>query len=49
LVGISQVVSAASLEKAVLSRVPKGTEQLNLTALKYGLELAEEGKKYLEE
>ncbi|UCF62808.1 MAG: 2-oxoacid:acceptor oxidoreductase family protein [bacterium] len=49
LVGLSQVISVASLEKAVLSRVPKGTEELNLSALKYGLELAEEGKKYLEE
>ena len=49
LVGISQVVSPASLEKAVLSRVPKGTEDLNLTALKYGLELADEGKKYLDD
>ena len=49
LVGISQVVSAASLEKAILSRVPKGTEELNLAALKYGLELAEEGKKYLDD
>lgn len=40
LVGISKVVSEKSLEKAVLSRVPKGTEQLNLTALKMGFEMA---------
>jgi 2-oxoglutarate ferredoxin oxidoreductase subunit gamma len=38
--GVSGVVSTAILEKAVLSRVPKGTEDLNLKALRAGLALA---------
>jgi 2-oxoglutarate ferredoxin oxidoreductase subunit gamma len=38
--GISGVASAESLEKAVLSRVPKGTEELNVKALRRGIELA---------
>lgn len=33
-------VSIESVEKAVLSRVPKGTEELNKRALKAGYELA---------
>ena len=49
LVGISQVVSAKSLEKAVLNRVPKGTEQLNLKALELGFQLAEEVKANIED
>ncbi len=49
LVGISRVVSPQALEKAVLSRVPKGTEDLNLKALQYGLELAEQSIKYLDD
>jgi len=49
LVGISQVVSAKSLEKAVLNRVPKGTEQLNLKALELGFRLAEEVKANIED
>jgi len=49
LVGISQVVSAKSLEKAVLKRVPKGTEQLNLKALELGFRLAEEVKANIED
>jgi len=43
--GISGVVSPAILEKAVLNRVPKGTEELNLKALRAGLELAAGAKK----
>jgi 2-oxoglutarate ferredoxin oxidoreductase subunit gamma len=39
LVGATQVVSEAALEKAILDSVPKGTEQLNLRAMKLGLEL----------
>jgi 2-oxoglutarate ferredoxin oxidoreductase subunit gamma len=35
----TKVVSKESLEKAVLSRVPKGTEELNREALKEGFEL----------
>lgn len=38
--GVSGVVAPATLEKAVLNRVPKGTEELNLKALRAGLELA---------
>jgi 2-oxoglutarate ferredoxin oxidoreductase subunit gamma len=38
--GLSKAASAASLEAAVRSRVPKGTEELNLKALRAGLELA---------
>lgn len=37
---ISKVVSQGALEKAVLARVPKGTEELNRRALEAGLELA---------
>ncbi|MBL8965692.1 MAG: 2-oxoacid:acceptor oxidoreductase family protein [Spirochaetaceae bacterium] len=38
--GLSGVVGSSVLETAVLSRVPKGTEELNLKALRAGLELA---------
>jgi 2-oxoglutarate ferredoxin oxidoreductase subunit gamma len=38
--GLSKAASPASLEAAVRSRVPKGTEELNLKALREGLELA---------
>jgi 2-oxoglutarate ferredoxin oxidoreductase subunit gamma len=37
---ITGQVSFASVEKAVLSRVPKGTEELNRKALKAGFDLA---------
>ncbi len=43
--GISGVVLPKTLEKAVLNRVPKGTEELNLKALRAGLELAANAKK----
>jgi 2-oxoglutarate ferredoxin oxidoreductase subunit gamma len=36
---ITEIVSQESLQKAVLSRVPKGTEELNKAALKEGYEL----------
>ena len=49
LVGISQVVSPKALEQAVLKRVPRGTEQLNLKALEMGFKLAEEVKTRLED
>lgn len=39
LVGVKDIVSKESLEKAVLSRVPKGTEELNRSALNAGFEL----------
>jgi len=38
--GLSGVASAATLKEAVLARVPKGTEQLNVSALEAGLALA---------
>jgi len=38
--GLSGIVKPETLEKAVLARVPKGTEELNLSALKAGYELA---------
>jgi len=37
---LSGVVSKEAIEKAVLSRVPKGTEKLNLRALSAGVEIA---------
>jgi 2-oxoglutarate ferredoxin oxidoreductase subunit gamma len=43
-VGISGIVKPDTLEKAVLNRVPKGTEELNTAALKAGLELASQVK-----
>lgn len=49
LVGISHVVSPKALEKAVLKRVPRGTEQLNLKALELGFQLAEEVKANIED
>src|SRR5699024_10041013 len=36
---LTNVVSKDSLEKAVLNRVPKGTEELNKKALEYGFNL----------
>lgn len=41
IVGITQVVSKESIEKAVLARVPKGTEDLNRRALQEGFKLVE--------
>lgn len=38
--GLSEVASPANLEEAVRNRVPKGTEELNLKALRAGIELA---------
>ncbi len=49
LVGISGVVSHESLKKAMLARVPKGTEQLNLKALELGFQMAEEAKNQIED
>ena len=42
--GLSGIVKQETLEKAVLDRVPKGTEELNLKALKAGFELAAQVK-----
>jgi len=41
--GLSGVVKAETLEAAVLNRVPKGTEELNLKALRAGFALASRG------
>jgi 2-oxoglutarate ferredoxin oxidoreductase subunit gamma len=38
---ISQTVSVENLEKALISRVPKGTEEMNLKALRAGIKAAE--------
>ena len=43
--GISGILKQETLEKAVLDRVPKGTEELNISALKAGFELAAQIKK----
>ncbi len=40
LVEISKVVTSESIEAAVLSRVPRGTEELNRKALTIGIEIA---------
>ncbi|MEA4847319.1 MAG: 2-oxoacid:acceptor oxidoreductase family protein [Clostridiaceae bacterium] len=40
LVEITKVITKESLEKAVLDRVPKGTEELNRKALSLGYEIA---------
>lgn len=42
--GISGVVSLPTMEAAVKNRVPKGTEELNLAALRKGFELAAKAK-----
>ncbi len=41
IVRLTGIVTDESLEKAILSRIPKGTEDLNKLALKKGYELAE--------
>ena len=43
--GLSGIVKPENLEKAVLNRVPKGTEELNVKALKAGFEIAAQAKK----
>ena len=43
--GLSGIVTQETLENAVLDRVPKGTEELNVSALKAGFELAAKLKK----
>ena len=43
LTGATTVVSGAALEKAILDSVPKGTEDLNIKAMKRGQELGREG------
>jgi 2-oxoglutarate ferredoxin oxidoreductase subunit gamma len=45
LVGLTGVVSEEAIRKAVLGRIPKGTEALNQRALELGLQAAQEAKK----
>jgi 2-oxoglutarate ferredoxin oxidoreductase subunit gamma len=45
IVGISGMVSREGLERAVLGRVPKGTEDLNRRALEAGFRLVEAGQR----
>ncbi len=40
IVGLTKIVSEESLEAAILSRIPRGTEDLNKLALQKGYELA---------
>ena len=44
LIAVTGLVSEAAIEKAVLDSVPKGTEKLNMSALKRGMELVKEKK-----
>ena len=44
LVAATGIVSREAIEKAILDSVPKGTESLNLKAMKKGFELAEREK-----
>ncbi len=44
LVGLTGVVARAAIEKAVLARAPKGTEELNRLALEKGFEFAAKAK-----
>lgn len=46
---IIPMVSQRSMEKAVLARVPKGTEKLNRQALKMGIAAAKKAKRELEQ
>ena len=39
---LADVVSHEAVESAILARVPKGTEELNLRAFKAGVEAAKE-------
>jgi 2-oxoglutarate ferredoxin oxidoreductase subunit gamma len=39
---LSQVVSDEAIINAIRARVPKGTEEMNITAFKYGQELVDE-------
>ena len=44
LVAATGVVSREAIEKAILDSVPRGTEELNLKAMKKGFELVEQVK-----
>jgi len=40
IVGLTKVVTTEAIKKALFSKIPKGTERLNLSALEAGIELA---------
>ncbi|UCG31203.1 MAG: 2-oxoacid:acceptor oxidoreductase family protein [candidate division WOR-3 bacterium] len=40
--GLTGIISQQAVESAILSRVPKGTEELNLKAFNAGIELAQQ-------
>ncbi len=42
IVELAKIVSIEAMEKAILSRVPKGTENINLQAFKVGIEIGKE-------
>jgi 2-oxoglutarate ferredoxin oxidoreductase subunit gamma len=42
LIGLTRVVSQQAIEHAILARTPKGTEEINLTALSTGESIARE-------
>lgn len=42
IVELAKIVSIEAMEKAILSRVPKGTENINLQAFKVGTEIGKE-------
>ncbi len=44
LVGVTDVVTPEAMEKAILSRVPRGTEELNMKAFNVGLEKGREAR-----
>jgi 2-oxoglutarate ferredoxin oxidoreductase subunit gamma len=44
LVGATHVVGEEAIEKAILDSVPKGTENLNLKAMRRGFELVKSGE-----
>jgi 2-oxoglutarate ferredoxin oxidoreductase subunit gamma len=41
-VGLTNIVKRESIEKAILARIPKGTEDMNRKAMEIGFRLAEE-------
>jgi len=44
LIAATRVVTPEALEKAILASVPKGTEELNLNAMRLGFELAHDAE-----
>lgn len=48
IVGLTNVVSMDAIKKALFSKIPKGTERLNLSALEAGVELAIEASNKLQ-